>query len=148
MDVSESLTLIQGYFDALAKGDLARLGELFADDIVWHQPGAGAVSGTYRGKEQVFALFGKFMEISGGTFQIDKLHGHQFPGWGSLLFRTPEFAFLGHRFWDLLASSVARLDVLLVASASLRQTHLVVPRPRSAVWIAAAGAISPQGRRP
>jgi len=35
-----------------------------------------------------------------GTFQVDKLHGHQFPGWGSLLFRTPEFAFLGHRFWD------------------------------------------------
>lgn len=35
-----------------------------------------------------------------GTFQTDKLHGHQFPGWGSLLFRTPEFAFLGHRFWD------------------------------------------------
>lgn len=35
-----------------------------------------------------------------GTFQIDKLHGHQFPGWGSLIFRTPEFAFLGHRFWD------------------------------------------------
>lgn len=35
-----------------------------------------------------------------GTFQIDKSHGHQFPGWGSLLFRTPEFAFLGHRFWD------------------------------------------------
>ncbi|KRB86047.1 hypothetical protein ASE00_04695 [Sphingomonas sp. Root710] len=35
-----------------------------------------------------------------GTFQVDKLHGHQFPGWGSMLFRTPEFAFLGHRFWD------------------------------------------------
>ncbi len=35
-----------------------------------------------------------------GTFQVDKLHGHQFPGWGSILFRTPEFAFLGHRFWD------------------------------------------------
>lgn len=35
-----------------------------------------------------------------GTFQIDKAHGHQYPGWGSLLFRTPEFAFLGHRFWD------------------------------------------------
>ncbi|ATE65036.1 hypothetical protein [Rhizorhabdus dicambivorans] len=35
-----------------------------------------------------------------GTFQIDKPHSHQFPGWGSLLFRSPEFAFLGHRFWD------------------------------------------------
>lgn len=35
-----------------------------------------------------------------GTTQIDKAHGHQFPGWGSLLFRTPEFAFLGHKYWD------------------------------------------------
>lgn len=35
-----------------------------------------------------------------GTAQIDKAHGHQFPGWGSLLFKTPEFAFLGHKFWD------------------------------------------------
>ncbi|RVT93814.1 hypothetical protein [Sphingomonas crocodyli] len=35
-----------------------------------------------------------------GSFQIDKSHAHQFPGWGSLLFRTPEFAFLGARFWD------------------------------------------------
>lgn len=35
-----------------------------------------------------------------GTTQIDKAHGHQFPGWGSLLFRSPEFAFLGHRFLD------------------------------------------------
>jgi hypothetical protein len=35
-----------------------------------------------------------------GTCQIDKAHAHQFPGWGSLLFRTPEFAFLGHKFWD------------------------------------------------
>jgi hypothetical protein len=35
-----------------------------------------------------------------GTAQIDKAHGHQFPGWGSILFKTPEFAFLGHKFWD------------------------------------------------
>lgn len=35
-----------------------------------------------------------------GTNQIDEAHGHQFPHWGSLLFQTPEFAFLGHRFYD------------------------------------------------
>ena len=35
-----------------------------------------------------------------GTYQIDALHAHQFPHWGSMLFRTPEFAFLGHKFWD------------------------------------------------
>ncbi|WP_375758651.1 hypothetical protein [Corallococcus exercitus] len=35
-----------------------------------------------------------------GTYQIDSSHAHQYPHWGSLLFRTPEFAFLGHKFWD------------------------------------------------
>lgn len=35
-----------------------------------------------------------------GTNQIDEAHGHQLPHWGSMLFQTPEFAFLGHRFFD------------------------------------------------
>jgi hypothetical protein len=35
-----------------------------------------------------------------GSFQNDADHGHQFPHWGSLLFQTPEFAFLGHKFFD------------------------------------------------
>jgi hypothetical protein len=35
-----------------------------------------------------------------GTNAIDEAHAHQFPHWGSLLFQTPEFAFLGHRFFD------------------------------------------------
>ncbi|MGT2513847.1 hypothetical protein ACVOMT_05950 [Sphingomonas panni] len=35
-----------------------------------------------------------------GTNQIDAPHAHQFPHWGSMLFQSPEFAFLGHRFTD------------------------------------------------
>ena len=35
-----------------------------------------------------------------GTNEIDSLHAHQFPHWGSLLWKTPEFAFLGHKLWD------------------------------------------------
>jgi hypothetical protein len=35
-----------------------------------------------------------------GTNAIDAAHAHQFPHWGSLLWQTPEFAFLGHKFWD------------------------------------------------
>lgn len=34
------------------------------------------------------------------TFQIDKAHSHQFPHWGSMLFQSPEFAFLGHKLSD------------------------------------------------
>ncbi len=35
-----------------------------------------------------------------GYNAIDAAHAHQFPHWGSLLWKTPEFAFLGHKFWD------------------------------------------------
>ncbi|GFM27162.1 hypothetical protein [Novosphingobium sp. PY1] len=35
-----------------------------------------------------------------GGFEIDNLHAHQFPHWGSLLFQTPEFAMLGVNFSD------------------------------------------------
>lgn len=63
----------QGYFDALRAGDMGRLGDLFDDDIVWHQPGASRLSRTYRGKDEVFSLFQSFMEASGGTFQIDRV---------------------------------------------------------------------------
>ena len=35
-----------------------------------------------------------------GTNMIDEAHSHQLPYWGSMLWQTPEFAFLGHRFFD------------------------------------------------
>jgi hypothetical protein len=35
-----------------------------------------------------------------GGFGIDSLHGHQFPYWGSSLFKTPEFAMMGNQFTD------------------------------------------------
>ena len=65
--------VVQTYFNCLAKGDLNRLGELFADDVIWHQPGQGQLSKTYHGKEQLFALFGQFMTISQGSFKIDEV---------------------------------------------------------------------------
>ena len=34
------------------------------------------------------------------NFGIDLPHGHQFPGWGSLMFKSPEFAFLQAKFFD------------------------------------------------
>lgn len=35
-----------------------------------------------------------------GGFEIDNLHAHQFPHWGSMLFQTPEFAMFGVNFSD------------------------------------------------
>ena len=70
-----NINTVQKYFDSLAKGDLETLGSLFAEDVIWHQPGQGKLSKTYKGKNEVFGLFGQFMEISQGSFRIDSV-GH------------------------------------------------------------------------
>lgn len=55
--------LRQGY-DAFANGDLERLDQLFADDIVWHSGGNTPLSGVFEGKEAVFGNFAKIPEMT------------------------------------------------------------------------------------
>ncbi|EJL69577.1 nuclear transport factor 2 family protein [Chryseobacterium populi] len=69
--MSKNVKIVQSYFDAVAKGDFDTVGSLFADDVIWHQPGNGVQSGTYNGKAELFAHLGDFMKWSNGTFAID-----------------------------------------------------------------------------
>ena len=66
-----NVTLIRDGYAAFAKGDLAALSDLFAEDLVWHVPGQSQLAGDYRGQEAVFAYFGKLMEVTEGSFRID-----------------------------------------------------------------------------
>jgi uncharacterized protein len=63
--------LIRRGYQAFMAQDMATLTELFADDIVWHSPGHNQLAGTFRGKEEVFGLFQKVGEMSGGTFKLE-----------------------------------------------------------------------------
>lgn len=69
--MSKNVAIVQSYFDAVAKGDFDTVGNLFADEVIWHQPGNGVQSGIYSGKGDVFAHLGNFMKWSNGTFAID-----------------------------------------------------------------------------
>ena len=60
----------QGY-DAFAKGDLAALSELIAENATWHVLGVGPLSGTYHGRGEIFGFFGRLAEETGGTFRLD-----------------------------------------------------------------------------
>lgn len=60
--------LRQGY-QARARGDVRAVLDLLADDIVWHVGGHNPLSGDYRGKQEVRALFDRFAEGSGGTLR-------------------------------------------------------------------------------
>ena len=62
---------IKDGYAAFAKGDFARLSEVFAEDLLWHEGGRNQVAGDYRGRDAVYAFFGKLMEITEGTFHLD-----------------------------------------------------------------------------
>jgi ketosteroid isomerase-like protein len=66
-----NVALLRKGYDAFAKGDMATINDLFADDIVWHVPGTGILSGDYKGKEEVINMFGRLFQETGGTFKID-----------------------------------------------------------------------------
>jgi ketosteroid isomerase-like protein len=58
-------------YEAFATGDLATLTELIADDVTWNVQGAGPLSGTYHGRDEVFGFFGRLAQETGGTFRLD-----------------------------------------------------------------------------
>jgi ketosteroid isomerase-like protein len=63
-------TVAQLYIDAMASDEPGALPALFADDIVWHQPGANQFSGVKHGSGAVGAMIGAMMGVSGGTFAL------------------------------------------------------------------------------
>jgi ketosteroid isomerase-like protein len=67
-----NVDLLNRGYDAFEKGDLDTLRQLFTEDIVFHAPGKSRVSGDYRGQDEVFGFFGKLVELSGGTFKIER----------------------------------------------------------------------------
>ncbi|WP_327587150.1 nuclear transport factor 2 family protein [Nonomuraea sp. NBC_00507] len=65
-----TLTVARQYADAMAAKDFAAVAGLFADDIVWHQPGNHRFSGTYRGRDAVNEAIGAQMAATEGTLDI------------------------------------------------------------------------------
>ncbi|MDO4782710.1 MAG: nuclear transport factor 2 family protein [Capnocytophaga felis] len=63
--------LVQKFYDSLAKGDFETVNILLTDDLIWHQPGKGVLSGSYEGKDVVFAHLSRMAELSKGSFGIE-----------------------------------------------------------------------------
>jgi len=64
------IDVVDKYFDALSAKDFATVAGLFADDVVWHQPGGHRFSGTHRGSDVVGRMLGGMMTVSEGTFEL------------------------------------------------------------------------------
>ena len=69
MDEHPNVDLMRRGYAAFEAGDLATVGGLFADDVVWHAMAVGALNGDYVGKD---AVVGYFAALAGrATLQQD-----------------------------------------------------------------------------
>ena len=58
----QNIELIKKGYEAFNAGDGDTVMSLFDDNIEWIQPGDSAISGTFRGKQEVAGLFAKWGE--------------------------------------------------------------------------------------
>jgi len=63
-------TLIRDGYDAFVRGDLGAVAKFLAPDARWHVAGSSPLAGVYSGHEQLFALFARLYEMTGGTIAI------------------------------------------------------------------------------
>jgi ketosteroid isomerase-like protein len=62
--------LLRREYEGRARRDLAAVASTFHDDVVWHVPGRNAISGIYRGKEEVMEYVRRREALADGTFEI------------------------------------------------------------------------------
>lgn len=70
MGATENAELVRRGYEAFNAGDLATLGELFAEDAVWYPAGSGVLSGTKQGRDAILAYFADLGARSQGSFHV------------------------------------------------------------------------------
>ena len=73
MSTHENAAIVRDGFDRFVQGDVAGLVGLFADDAVWHVPGANAMAGDYQGRDAIVAFLRRTAELTGGTYRVELL---------------------------------------------------------------------------
>jgi ketosteroid isomerase-like protein len=127
---STNIDIARTYFQAVQTGDMAALGELLDEAIVWHQPGANRFSGEHKGQGAVFQMLGGMMEASQGTFAIDTIH--TFMANGDLVTATIHFS--GRR--GDTSMSMSGVDLLRIAGGRIAEMWLFSedPAAEDAFW--------------
>ena len=72
--------LVRRIMEAFARKEGFALRDCFAEDAVWHVPGAGVMSGTYRGRSEIFRFLARLPKLTGGTYRstlVDVLASEQ-----------------------------------------------------------------------
>ncbi len=68
MSAESNAALVRRIMEAFADKEGFALRKCFAEDAVWHVPGGGVMSGTYRGRSEIFRFLGNLPKLTGGTY--------------------------------------------------------------------------------
>ncbi|MFF9866672.1 nuclear transport factor 2 family protein [Streptomyces sp. NPDC013953] len=110
-------TLVHQGYDAFGKGDMETLGSLMVSDCVYHAPGSSRISGHYKGRDNVLALFGELFRLTGGSLRVD-LHHVSVDGRGHAMTSHKWFAERGDRgiemrgglFFTIVGGKISDID--------------------------------------
>ncbi|SEC19232.1 hypothetical protein SAMN05216489_00119 [Streptomyces sp. 3213] len=68
-----NVEVFENFHDCITRGDMGKLPELIAPDVVWHVPGDNLISGAYISRDDLFGCFNKIFELSDGSYQAQLL---------------------------------------------------------------------------
>ncbi|MGL6268023.1 MAG: nuclear transport factor 2 family protein [Chitinophagaceae bacterium] len=70
--ISKTITnvdVVRSGYAAFNSADMNALNQIFHDNSSWHTPGKSSIGGYRKGKENVFAQFGRYGGETNGTFK-------------------------------------------------------------------------------
>ncbi len=63
--------LIRRGYKAFSAGDMDTLAEIMSPDVVHSVPGNNQISGEHKGRDAVFAMYGKLFDLTGGNMEVE-----------------------------------------------------------------------------
>jgi len=73
MSAGSNETLIRSMYEAFSSGDVEAMSRLLAPDAIWSVGGNNPLAGDHKGQDDIFALFAKCGELSGGDMHLEVL---------------------------------------------------------------------------
>ncbi|MFI6419116.1 nuclear transport factor 2 family protein [Streptomyces sp. NPDC050842] len=65
------IALVRRGFEAWTRGDMETVGTLMTADCTHHSPGNSQISGHFKGRDNILAMYGKMFELTGGKMQVE-----------------------------------------------------------------------------
>ena len=69
--VQRNIEVSRTGYEAFNKQDIETVMSLITDDAVWHGGPRGPIAGDYKGKAEILELFGRFAQLTEGTYKAE-----------------------------------------------------------------------------